>query len=593
MLDQSVQKINVSYNRKSTEDRRQVQSIPDQIRINRKIAEERKLELGSEIIEEKSASTPYIRAEFSRLGEMMTSGKISYLFCWKLDRLARNPIEAGLITYVLQNRLIEGIITPERTYYPEDNALLTAVEFGMANQYSRDLSKNVKRGQQSKNEKGWFPSQAPTGYINEKYGEKGSKKILRDSEQFEAVKKLWGLALTGRYSIAELTDIANTNLSIKSKRGRKKMNKSSIYGILTNTFYYGEYTHSGKVWVGSHEPMITNEQFDKMQLILGQRGRARGTSKAINKYNGLFRCGECGYSIIPEPLKMKKIKSTGEVRFYKYWHCSHKSTQVKCTQKSITEDELEKALNELIVNIEMSDDFIKWSMLYLHYVLDNEREDRNLIANNIETQRKEVMRLIDELGDLYFDPANSDRSIMSIEEFKEKKIKLSQDRDKCEKALSKLSKRQDNVLEVMTQAAELARNLVEEFNKAEPEEKRNHLIDLGRTMVIKDRKVYIEPKLEIAQFSKVKKLVSINPDWLELTPVNKDKDIRLFEEIRSVWSDGPDSNRRPSRWQRDVLPTELPSHSIFLIGCHHFTRFAYASTRAISRFFYFVAAEVF
>lgn len=30
-------------------------------------------------------------------------------------------------------------------------------------------------------------------------------------------------------------------------------------------------------------------------------------------------------------------------------------------------------------------------------------------------------------------------------------------------------------------------------------------------------------------------------------------------------SDGPDSNRRPSRWQRDVLPTELPSLTIFLL----------------------------
>ena len=30
-----------------------------------------------------------------------------------------------------------------------------------------------------------------------------------------------------------------------------------------------------------------------------------------------------------------------------------------------------------------------------------------------------------------------------------------------------------------------------------------------------------------------------------------------------LWSDGPDSNRRPSPWQGDVLPTELPSHIFY------------------------------
>lgn len=535
-------RINISYNRKSTEDKRQVQSIPDQIRINNRIAKDRNIELNLEITEEKSASTPYIRPEFSRLGEMMTKGQVAFLFCWKLDRLARNPIEAGLITYVLQNKLIEGIVTPDRTYYPEDNALLTAVEFGMANQFSRDLSKNVKRGQLSKNEKGWFPSQAPTGYVNEKYGEKGSKRILKDGRQFSAVKHLWKLALTGVYSIAELTDIANNELGIKPKRKGSKMGKSSIHGILTNPFYYGVYFHSGREWIGSHDPMITEEQFEKMQLILGQKGRARGNSKAINKYNGLIKCGECGYSVIPEPLKMKRIKSTGEVRFYKYWHCSHKSTSIKCSQKSITEKKIEDELEVLLDSLEMSDKFIKWSMSYISFIAENESQSRTKINDNLEQEYNEVLRKIDQLGEIYLDPENADKSIMTLEEFKAKKQQYTSKKNKLLKSIQKLSREQDNTIQFLADSADLARNLVERFNKGGLEEKRKIIIDLGRTVLIRDRKLYLEPRLPFMQFKEMKNLVEENPEWLELTPANRDKNIQLFEEIRTVWSGERDSN---------------------------------------------------
>ena len=85
--------------------------------------------------------------------KLINEGKVYNLFCWKLDRLARNPIEAGIITYLLQTRKISSIITPNKTFYLEDNAILTAVEFGMANQYSRDLSGNVSEGLKAKEKK--------------------------------------------------------------------------------------------------------------------------------------------------------------------------------------------------------------------------------------------------------------------------------------------------------------------------------------------------------------------------------------------------------------------------------------------------------
>jgi len=55
------------------------------------------------------------------------------------------------------------------------------IEFGMAQKYVDDLSKNVKRGLNTKAEKGWLPSGAKPGYMNDKYAEKGNKNVPQNN----------------------------------------------------------------------------------------------------------------------------------------------------------------------------------------------------------------------------------------------------------------------------------------------------------------------------------------------------------------------------------------------------------------------------
>jgi len=63
-------------------------------------------------------------------------------------------------------------------------------EFGMANQFILDLSKNVKRGLKTKAEKGWRPGPAPFGYLNDKSKGKGKNEIIKDPDRFKLVKKM-------------------------------------------------------------------------------------------------------------------------------------------------------------------------------------------------------------------------------------------------------------------------------------------------------------------------------------------------------------------------------------------------------------------
>lgn len=115
--------------------------------------------------EEQSGRTPYQRPVFNDLVARIKRSDAQGIYVWKLDRLARNPEEAGIILGMLSRGDIRHIVTSQRDYYPEDNAIISYVDFGLADQYSRDLSANVYDGLHSRARNGYFPSYAPVGYL--------------------------------------------------------------------------------------------------------------------------------------------------------------------------------------------------------------------------------------------------------------------------------------------------------------------------------------------------------------------------------------------------------------------------------------------
>lgn len=120
------------YARKSTESEdRQVASIPSQIEELKKLANDQNLNIVKILTEEKSAKCPG-RPVFTQMIEEIHKGHVNGILCWKLDRLARNPIDGGTINWMLQQNIIRHIQTFQRSYLPQDNSLMMHLEFGMA-----------------------------------------------------------------------------------------------------------------------------------------------------------------------------------------------------------------------------------------------------------------------------------------------------------------------------------------------------------------------------------------------------------------------------------------------------------------------------
>ena len=92
-----------------TEDK-QVQSIDAQKRELGDFAKENGLEV-IEIFEESQSAKAPGRPIFTKMIERINNGEAGGLLVWKLNRLARNPIDGGTINWMLQQKIIKHIQT--------------------------------------------------------------------------------------------------------------------------------------------------------------------------------------------------------------------------------------------------------------------------------------------------------------------------------------------------------------------------------------------------------------------------------------------------------------------------------------------------
>jgi site-specific DNA recombinase len=481
----------IEYCRKSTDSEdRQVQSIEDQEKELGRVITRDNLNIIKTFGESKTAKKPG-RPMFNEMMNMIERGEADGIICWKVNRLSRNPIDGGKIQWLLQQGIIKSIITPSREYLPTDNVLMMAVELGVANQFILDLSKDVKRGIKSKVEKGWRPGRAPIGYMNDKYGEKGQKKVFVDNDNFTLVRKMWDLLLTGNYSVKQIIENANDDWGMRNRYG-EKFSLSVGYKILTNTFYYGEFMWEGEIYQGKHKPMITPKEFDKAQKILGKKGKARPKNKRL-PFNGVIRCGECGAMITSEE-KFKRIKSTDELRSYIYHHCTHHKKNTNCQQKSVRHKELKKQIEKQLNDITIPPEFLEFTLQLLREQNEIEEDDRNQILKNQQNSFNGCVQRIDNLIKLYISPENTDKDLMDEKEFKEQKNMLITEKKRIEKDLRETEMRVDEWVEKSEKTFNFATYAKYNFDKGDFEIKTQILRAFGQNFLLKDGILTIEPE---------------------------------------------------------------------------------------------------
>jgi len=478
------------YARKSTEgEDRQMQSIEDQVEILTKLAKERNLYIKKVYKEAKTAKKPDNREVYTEMMSKVKEGKADGILCWKLNRLARNPVDGGQISWMLQKSILKSIQTHEREYLPTDNVLMMSVEFGMANQFLIDLSEDVKRGMEKKIRMGWANGVAPIGYLNHKELETGISIIISDPERFDIIKKMWETMLTGNYNPMSVLRFLNDDWGFRTRRTRKSggnpLSRSGLYKILTNPFYAGMIRYKNEEYPGKHEPMISREDFDRVQKLLNRKLDHR-YRKHHFPFRGIIRCGGCG-SMVTASKKYKFLKSTNKRAEYVYHHCGRTKDR-SCKQKAINASELNGQIDEELSKITILPKFKDWALDVLNESNDQEIYDRQKIQENqhrvIETTQKEL----DSLTQMRY------REIIDDDRFIKEKNKLEDTIENLEEKLKIIQERSKNWLQITEGVFEFATHAREKFiNSDDILEKNDILQTIGTEFILLDGKLELKP----------------------------------------------------------------------------------------------------
>jgi len=332
--------------------------------------------------------------------------------------------------------------------------------------------------------------------------------------------------LTGKYPPLQILKIANETWSFKMPSG-KSMFRSSIYRIFTNTFYYGEfeYPKGSKNWYqGKHQAMITREQYDRIQILLGRKGSPRPKNH-IFAFTGMIKCGECGASITAEE-KIKRQKN-GNIHQYTYYHCTKKKDP-ECSQRAIREKDLEKQIINALNNIQITLKFHQWAIGQLKIDGEKEVKDRNRILENQRKTYKSCVKKIDSLIEMRIN------NEITQEEFLDNKSTLLKEKNRLQELLNDSDKRIDMWIEKAESVFDFAHNAKRKFENGTLEEKRVILSALGSNLLLKDKKLSILMEKPFNLIEKMAQEVKTIDERLE--PL---KSLINTREIEKIYSQSP------------------------------------------------------
>ena len=503
------------YARKSSESEdRQMASIDDQIAEVNKVADKYNIKIVDIISESKSAKEPG-RVGFNTMLQRIHKGEAQGILTWKLNRLARNPVDGGQISWMLQQNIIKHIQTFERDYNPSDNVLLMQVEFGMANQYVKDLSLDVKRGMRQKAERGWYPIiQLPVGYIHKQGYILGlDDEIIPNPNQFHILKKLWSLFLTGNYSIADIKRKGDI-IGLRHKSGRI-CSKNTYYYIFTNEFYSGYFNWRDKNGdlvrhKGKHKLVVSQTEFQKTQILLSEKSIFTQRSCDYDfPFRGIINCGECGCMITPDH-KLQAICTNCKFKFsiknrsvcprcqtelslmkkpsiidILYYHCT--KSKGNCSQGSITKKQIEIAVVDELKKISINIDLYKEAMSVLKNTsLDKEEEKR--IVMGLKRRKTELEERLSNLVDLRADGE------ISSGQFNLSRTKTQKELSSIEFEIEDTLNKKINWVKDLEKDYNFALEALKKFKNANDSSKTDMVKDFASNLTLRDKKLVITTK---------------------------------------------------------------------------------------------------
>jgi len=352
----------------------------------------------------------------------------------------------------------------------------TLIETWAREHQGKGLGERVRTAMRRKAVKGEVLGRPPYGY---KVGPKRRLQIV--AEEGSVVRHIFRLYLKGGLGIRRIARRLNEE-GLRTRRGGL-WSMVTVRDILRNRAYVGTYSRFGVRVPASHSPLISPEDFQRVQERLDQR-RPKAAAREVSPFllSGLTHCGYCGNKMIGVTRKQRwQRRSDGSLRaaLYRYYQCESRTNRSLCDYHTRRTEDLEEEVRRSLLG---DSETLKPAL--------PTTGDEGAVLAEVEGQCRRLrdkLRRLNRRLEQYMDAAASGR--ISAERLATLALALAQEQLKVEEALAQAQR----ALEQQQTEAERRRlrqqaltRLRDEWERLEFHQRRELLRELIDRVVVRD-----------------------------------------------------------------------------------------------------------
>lgn len=361
--------------------------------VNGDSGRKQRFEVYDTYIDRGISGTSFEREGFDRLMDDVRNRNVNCIIVKDLSRFGRDYLETGnYIEKILPFLKVRFIAVTDGFDSMAENVSEKKLAMNVKNlvndMYAKDISKRVTVSRKLAAQQGaYIGSTAPYGYNAEKVN--GVRKLVIHPENARIVRYLfesYAAGISYKEMSSHLYQEKVHRISDYNKYGHTfwetgevlhQWNPGVIRGILVNPVYAGKlvqgkrksglqegrkgirYTGQDE-WItveNSHEPIITPELFDKVNLALAEKGgqteaENRAEKRAVMDDENIFRhilyCGDCGGKM---HARYYQSRISGKRSYFYDCRRLYYIDGRKCSKNSISEEQLETYVLEQVRGI--------------------------------------------------------------------------------------------------------------------------------------------------------------------------------------------------------------------------------------------------
>lgn len=287
------------------------------------------------------------RPALKRLIEDIKAGKVQMVVVYKIDRLSRSLMDFATLARLFEQygasftSVTEQFSTANAIGRLHLNMILSFAQFEreIASERIRDkIAASKKKGM-------WMGGSQPMGYTIK------DRKLLVNPDEAKIVRGIFQ-RFTETHSFLTLAretrEAGIRTRSYISKRGVQRngqfLSVCFIHHMLRNPVYIGKIHHKGVLYDGQHEPLISQDLWDKVQGMIktvapGKKGR-KASSETKSMLHGLVFCKCCSAPMTHVYTRKK------EGRLYRYFSSSavRRGVRDRCAVGNVSAPMLEETV---------------------------------------------------------------------------------------------------------------------------------------------------------------------------------------------------------------------------------------------------------